>query len=83
MLQCIEIYFHFDTLTCCIFYHRVRMSHCSLSDRINGCVNAKKPKLSKAGSSSKDAYMLVYRQRGEGKLLHTRLVMKTSQIAKV
>jgi hypothetical protein len=31
----------------------------------NGGVANKRPKLSK-GSSSKDAYMLVYRQRGEG-----------------
>ena len=35
-----------------------------LHDAVNGCVVNKRPKLSK-GSSSKDAYMLVYRQRGE------------------
>ncbi|CAB3992846.1 Ubiquitin carboxyl-terminal hydrolase 48, partial [Paramuricea clavata] len=37
-----------------------------LHEAVNGGTAAKRPKLSK-GSSSKDAYMLVYRQRGEEK----------------
>ena len=37
----------------------------TIVEAVNGGTATKRPKLAK-GSSSKDAYMLVYRQRGEG-----------------